>query len=110
MKVNAAPQQTIRGFLGKRSIWEQSAPVMHNQVGWAPRSVPDDVQQVREITEEAQMDQIMDTVGRTWDEESPATMGKRTLDTRNYNFIEQLQAWFTQETEKEMQEAISDRN
>ena len=56
------------------------------------------------------MDQIMDTVGRTWDEESPATMGKRTLDTRNYNFIEQLQAWFTQETEQEMQEAISDRN
>jgi len=105
MKVNAAPQQTIRGFLGKRSIWEQSAPVMHNQVGWAPRSVPDDAQQVREITEEAQMDQIMDTVGRTWAEESPATPGKRTLDTRNYNFIEQLQAWFTQETEKEMQEA-----
>ena len=56
------------------------------------------------------MDQIMDTVGRTWAEESIATPGKRTLDTRNYNFIEQLQAWFTQETEKEMQEATSDRN
>ena len=56
------------------------------------------------------MDQIMDTVGRTWAEESTATSEKRTLDTRNYNSIEQLQAWFTQETEKKMQEATSDRN
>ena len=56
------------------------------------------------------MDQIMDTVGRSWAEESTATPEKSTLDNRNYNSIEQLQAWFTQETEKEMQEATSDRN
>jgi hypothetical protein len=110
MKVTAASQQTIRGFLGKRSIWDQSAPVMHNQVGRAPRSEPEDVQQDREITGEAPVDQIMDTAERTWAEESTAAPEVINLDTRTYNSIEQLQAWFTQETEKEMQEATSDRN
>ena len=56
------------------------------------------------------MDQIMDTAGRTWAEEDTAAPEVINLDTWTYNSIEQLQAWFTQETEKEMQEATSDRN
>ena len=110
MKVTATPQQTIKGFLGKRSIWDQSAPVMHNQVGRGSRSEPEDVQQDREITGEALVDQIMGTAGTTWAEEDTAAPEVINLDTRTYNSIEQLQAWFTQETEKEMQEATSDRN
>jgi hypothetical protein len=110
MKLTAAPQQTIMGFLGKRSIWDQSAPVMHNQVGRAPRSEPEDVQQDRETTGDAPVDQIMDTAGRTWAEEDTAAPEVINLDTWSYNSIEQLQAWFTQETEKELQLATSDRN
>ena len=83
---------------------------MHNQVGRGSRSEPEDVQQDREITGEALVDQIMGTAGTTWAEEDTAAPEVITLDTRNYNYIEQLQAWFTQETEKEMQEATSDRN
>ena len=83
---------------------------MHNQVGRAPRSEPEDVQQDREISGEAPVDQIMDTAGRTWAEEDTAAPEVINLDTRTYNSIEQLQAWLTQETEKEMQEALSDRN
>jgi hypothetical protein len=57
---------------------------------------PEDVQQNREITGEAPVDQIMDTAGRTWAEESTAAPEVINLDTRTYNSIEQLQAWFTQ--------------
>jgi hypothetical protein len=110
MKLTAAPQQTIMGFLGKRSIWEQSAPLKHNQVGRAPRSKPEDVQQDRETTGDAPEDQIVDATGRTWAEETTAALEVINLDTRAVNSIEQLQAWFTQETEKEMQEVTMDRN
>ena len=83
---------------------------MHNQVGRGSRSEPEDAQQDREITGEALVDQSMGTAGKTWAEEDTAAPEVINLDTRTYNSIEQLQAWFTQETEQEMQEAISDRN
>ena len=110
MKVTATPQQTIKGFLGKRSIWDQSAPVMHNQAGRGSRSEPEDAQQDREITGEALVDQSMGTAGKTWAEEDTAAPEVINLDTWTDNSIEQLQAWLTQETEKEMQEVTSDRN
>ena len=95
MKLTAAPQQTIMGFLGKRSIWDQSAPLMHNQVGRAPRSEPEEVQQDKETTGDAPVDQIMDATGRTWAEEPTATPEVINLDTQADSPIEQLQAWLT---------------
>jgi hypothetical protein len=83
---------------------------MHKQVGRAPRSEPEDVQQDRETTADAPVDQIMDTTGRKWAGEPTAAPEEITLDTRADNSIEQLQAWFTQETKNEMQEATLDKN
>ena len=71
---------------------------------------PEDVQQDRETTGETPVDQIMDPPGRAWAEESTAVPEMINLDIWADNPIEQLQAWFTQETEKEMQEATLDRN
>jgi hypothetical protein len=110
MKLNAVPQQTIMVFLGKRSVWEQSVPSMHNQMGQTPRPEPEDGQQDREAPVDAPLDQTMDAWGRTWAEEITAAPEVIYLDTRADDSIDQLQAWFTQETEKKMQKVTSDGN
>ena len=52
----------------------------------------------------------MDPTGRAWAEESTAVPEMINLDIRADSPIEQLQACFPQETEKELQEATLDRN
>jgi hypothetical protein len=110
MKLTAAPQQTIRVFWGKRSIGDQSVPSMHNQLGQTPRPEPEDAQQDRETPGDAPVDQTVDARGKTWAEEITAAPEVINLDTRADDSIEQLQAWFIQEAEKEMQEVTSDGN
>ena len=80
-------------------MWDQSAPLMHNQMGRAPRSEPEDVQQDRETAGDAPVDQIMDATGRTWVEKTTAALELINLATRADDSIEKLQAWFTQKTE-----------
>ena len=83
---------------------------MHNQMCRTLRSEPEEVQQARERTGDAPVDQIMDARGRTWAEEPTATPEVINLYTQADNSTEQVQAWLTQETEKEMQEVTSNRN
>jgi hypothetical protein len=95
MKSTNALQQTIIGFLGKKSIWDQSVPSMHNQMCWTPRPEPEDAQQDREAPGDAPLDHSMDAWGMTWAEEITAAPEVINPDTRADDSIEQLQAWFT---------------
>jgi hypothetical protein len=63
----------------------------------APRSEPENALQDRETTGDAPVDQIMDARGRTWAEEPTAVPKVIHLVIQADDFIEQLQAWFTQE-------------
>jgi hypothetical protein len=91
MKLTAAPQQTIMGFWGKRSIWDQSVPSMHNQMGRMQRPEPEDTQQDRETPGDTPLDQTIDARGRIWAEEITAAPEVINLDTRADDSIEQLQ-------------------
>ena len=73
-----------------------------------PRPEPEDDHQDREAPGDAPPNQTMDAWGMTWAEEITTAPEAVNQDTRTYDLIEQLQAWFTQETEKDMQEVTSD--
>ena len=104
MKSTADPQQTIIGFLGKRSIWDHNLATMHNGKCRTPRSELANACQDRETPGDAPRDQPMDAWGTTWAEEITTAPEGSNPDTRADDHIEQLQTWFIQETEKKLQE------
>ena len=108
VKSTAAPQQTI---IGQRSKWDQSLATMHIQKCRTPRSEPEDAHQARAGRHQGcAPGPDHGCMGMTWAEEITTAPEAINPDTRADDHIEQLQAWFIQETEKDMQEETSDED
>ena len=104
VKPTTDPQQTILGFRGKRSLWDHNLATMPNGKCRTLRTELAKTIQGGEPPGDTPRDQLMDAWGTPGAEENTTAQGNNP-DTRADDHIEQLQTWFTQETEKELQEA-----
>ena len=77
---------------------------MHNGKCRTPRSELANACQGGETPGDAPRDQLMDAWGTTRAEEMKTAPEGSNPDTQADDHIEELQTWFIQETEKEMQE------